>query len=275
MRISADTEKFEALCRECSDKWRAVDAIGTYNEKRLHMIFKRFFCSEPECYEIKVGNYVADILNCGRITEIQTGHLYPLREKLGFYLEQTEYAITVVYPVIESKRIVRIERDTGEVIRSRRSPKRVGYGEIMTELYKIAEFIGNKRLEIVIPHIAVEEHRYSDERHRYRRAGKFDSEVFPQKLLEYERFCGVEEYAFLLDGTPESFTAKEYGVITGLKGRGLYSTLNLLCSLGLLTRRKGDARAYEYSKTNKKENYVKHRADWILNRLCVFLLFLI
>lgn len=245
-----DRDRFKDICALCSEEWKDGGAIGTYNEKRLHMILKRFFCSDTDCYEVKVGNYVADIVRGGRIIEIQTGHLYPLKDKLRYYLEETEYQVKVVYPVMASKRILRVERDTGEVIRVRRSPKHVGYGEIMREMYSIADYLKNERLEIEVLYISADEHRYSDERYRYRKSGKFDCELFPQELIKTESFCGAADFKFLLEGMPDSFSAKEYASTSGLRGRQLYSVLNLLCSLDLLVRRKGEARAYEYSKIN-------------------------
>lgn len=245
-----DREKFAKLCAEESAGESCADSIGLYKEKRLHRILKLLSCENMSAHEVKVGNYVADVFEKGRITEIQTGSFYPLREKLAYYLCETDYAVRLVHPVIAEKRIVRIERESGEVIRSRRSPKRVEMGEIMREIYWISELVKNERLEIVVLYISADEYRYS-EAVRYRRSGKYDSELLPREILSEERFCGVESYKFLLDGTPERFSAKEYGARKKLRGRELYSTLNLLTALGLLEREKGTNKAYEYRRVNK------------------------
>ena len=244
--MSEDKERFDALCEKYSEWCQEGNSIGTYKEKRLHVILKRLVSSRPECYEVKVGKYVADVLCDGHITEIQTGSLYPLKEKLDYYLNRTDFSVTLIHPVIASKRIVRVDKDTGEVLRSRRSPRRIKSGEILEELSKISDFLKNERLDIVILYISADEYRYSDEAVRYRKTGKYDSELFPRELIKAEAFCGAESYRYLLDGCPSVFTAKEYGGLSGMSGRPLYGTLNLLCSVGLLSRRKRGARMYEY-----------------------------
>ena len=244
--MSVDKERFDVLCEEYRDWSQTGESIGTYREKRLHLILKRFVCDNSECYEVKVGKYVADVFCDGHITEIQTGSFYPLKDKLAYYLNETDFSVTVIHPVIASKRIVRMDKDTGEVIRSRMSPKRIRSGEILKELFWISELLKNERLDVVILYLSADEYRYSDEVVRYRKSGKRDSEIFPRELVRTETFCGVESYRYLLEGCPEVFTAKEFAVLRGMVGRELYSTLNLLCTLGLLDKRKRDARSSEY-----------------------------
>ena len=245
--MTLDREKFANLCACEGARESDGDSIGVYKEKRLHRILKRLVCEREETYEVKVGSYIADVLDGERITEIQTGSFYPLREKLSYYLSETEYSVTLIHPVINEKRIIRIDRESGEVIRSRRSPKRVGIGEIMREILYLGELAKCERLEIIILYISADEYRYS-EAVRYRRSGRYDAELLPREICSQERFCGVESYKFLLEGTSECFSAREYGEISGMRGRPLYGTLNLLCALGLLRREKGEKGAYEYSR---------------------------
>ena len=77
---------FEGFARLCNED-RAVfgsdaDNIGTYNEKRFHRIFKRFVCDDANCYEVKVGRFIADVLCDGHITEIQTKNFSNLKKKI-------------------------------------------------------------------------------------------------------------------------------------------------------------------------------------------------
>ena len=170
---------------------------------------------------------------------------FGIRDKLAYYLNETEYSVRLIHPVISEKRIVRVDRESGEIIRVRRSPKRVGTADIMNEIAYLGALAGDERLSVLVLYIRADEYRYS-EAVRYRREGKYDSELFPRRIVGEECFCGVESYKFLLDGVPERFSAKEYGAIFGMKGRGLYGTLRLLCALGLLEREK-HGRAYEYT----------------------------
>ena len=241
-----DKERFDSLCEKYSTWCQTGESIGTYNEKRLHLILKRLVCDDPECYEVRIGKYVADVFCEGHIAEIQTGGFYSLRDKLAYYLSETDFSVTLIHPVVASKRIVRMDKETGEVLRCRMSPKRVKQGEIFKELFWISELLKNERIDIVILYISADEYRYSDEVVRYRKCGKRDSELFPRELIRTETFCGAESYRYLLDGCPDVFAAKEFGALKKMSGRALYSTLNLLCTLGLIKKRKRDARSYEY-----------------------------
>ena len=243
-----DKERFERICELFSLHNDVTSGFSTYNEKRLHMILKRLISSNEEHYEQKVGNFVADVFDGERIYEIQTASLYPLKKKLEYYLRESEYPISVIKPFIASKRLVRVEIESGEVLRCRRSPKKAGDAELFTELYKISDFLSDPRLEVVVLYVDADEYRYSDEIVRYRKRGKYDAELFPRALIEEKRFCGAHSFEYLLDSVPNKFTAKEYGTFSGLSGRGLYSLLNLLCKLSLLKREKTDDGIYEYTK---------------------------
>ena len=247
--MTLDREAFKRLCADESVSRSAEGGIGVYCEKRLHRILKRVVYEDTSAHEVKVGKSVADVFDGRVITEIQTGSFYPIRDKIEYYLRETEYKVILIHPVIADKRIIRADKESGEVIRIRRSPKRIGVGEIMREVAYLGELVKNDRLEIVVLYISADEYRYS-EAMRYRREGRYDSELFPREIISEESFCGTRSYAFLLDGMPERFSAKEYGQHSGMKGRELYATLKLLCALGLLERER-QGKAYEDRRAEK------------------------
>ena len=112
IEILADIERFKALCD--SESYNSADffeeqGIGIYKEKRLHKILKRTLCERESCYEIKVGRYIADICDDGVITEIQCGPLSPLKAKLKYYLEETEYDVCIVHPLVAKRRLIRAD----------------------------------------------------------------------------------------------------------------------------------------------------------------------
>ena len=245
-----DKNKFNSLCNEYGGVFYN-GSIGTYNEKRLHLILKHLISRNASEHEVKFGRYIADVFDGNRIYEIQTGSLYPLTKRLSFYIDQTDYAITVIKPFIASKRIVRVDRETGEVIRSKKSPKKATDGDLYSELYWIAEHLNSPRVEFIALFIDADEYRYSDERVRYRKSGKYDSELFPRALVDVKYYVGSLSFESLLNGCKERFTAKEFSAISHLKQRELYRTLNMLCKLSLLERHKTPSGVYEYSKIIK------------------------
>ena len=238
-----DRELFEARCLEDSLPDRSK-GIGTYSEKRLHRILKSLYAG-VDCQEIPVGDYVADVLCDGVITEVQTGDFRKYLSKLRYYLDATEYKIRLVIPLISEKMLIRMDEETGEVIRKKRSPLKKGFFHGLAALYPIREILPSDRVEIDVLLISAKEHRYS-ERVKYRKSGAYISDMFPQRITDERSFSKQSDYLFFLPEQDE-FTAKEYSSFGKIKGRELYSCLNTLCQIGVISRKK-EGKSYVYTK---------------------------
>ncbi len=248
-RKGLEAERFEAICRaeaERAERLRA-EGINTYGEKRLHRILKQAMGGEEGEFEAPVGRYLADVRVGQTLYEIQTGSLRPLVHKLRAYLEQTSYHIVVVVPLFASKQVIRMEQDSGEVLRRRRVYRGGRAMDGLPKLYPIAPLLREPRLHVLLCRIHAEEHRYS-ERIRYRKAGAYDRELFPRSLEEMISLEGPSDFTMFLPTEPDRFTAAQYGAWSKLKNRDLYSALNTLCALGLLERETVGNR-YEYQRT--------------------------
>ena len=242
----SEFERFEMLCEEESQiaERGNGEAIGTYGEKRLHRILKRWISDDVRAQEVRVGSYVADVLTDEGIFEIQTGSFRPLLPKLRYYLNETDHAVALICPLIVEKRIVRMERESGEVLYTKRSPKHGRVIDVLPEFFWISELLPCERIALEVVLISVEEHRFS-ERMRYRREGAYDAELYPRALLDCVSLRDLEDYRAFLPPEMESFTAAEYGAYSKLKARKLYSALNFLCAIGLLRREK-EGKKYRY-----------------------------
>ena len=245
-----DKKLFSELCEE--DRiMRPYDgeSIGTYNEKRIHRILKRLVCSDASCYEQKIGRYVADVLNDGHVTEIQTSSFRPLGQKINFYLTETDLSVTVLHPIICQKSVIRMDKETGEIISEKRSPKHEKDTDVLCELYYLAPFLGNPRFNIKLLHITAEEYRFS-ERVRYRKSGSFDNDLHPVSLVGCTEISSVSDVRKIwpLEITKKPFTSADFARLTKLRARRLSMALSLLTSLGILTRER-DGRQYIYSVT--------------------------
>lgn len=232
-----DTERFERICRADSESLHLQNGIGTLSEKRLHRILKKYLCEDTASHEVKLGRYVADIFSDGQIIEIQTKAFSRLLPKLRYYFEQTPYPVTVIFPVIRHKTIIRIDPESGEVLRKKLSPRHGLASDILPELYYLREVFPHPKLTIRLLFIDAEEYRYS-ERVRYRRTGAYDSELFPTTLTGEEIISKVDDLRRLCITEKQSFTASEYSKISKLEGRRLYGALTFLCSAGLLRKEK-------------------------------------
>lgn len=241
--------RFSQLCAE--DRvlhGKDADSIGTYNEKRLHRILKRYITDCAECYEIKSGRYVADVLKEGKVYEIQTGPFGTLAKKIEYYLTQTEYAVEIVFPVICQKTVVRIDAQTGEVLRKKRSPKKETELYAAANMYYLQKFVGHPRFCLHTVMITAEEYRFS-EAVRYRRSGRYDHDLFPVEMLGEHIFKNADDFASLLPDIDGEFDAPHFSLQTGLKNRKLYSALNFFCGIGSLEKRsEGRKNFYRISK---------------------------
>ncbi|MDD4124441.1 MAG: hypothetical protein PHW77_01750 [Eubacteriales bacterium] len=253
----SEKENFRRACSEVfanRNDERLFAGIGTFNEKQLHAVIKRYLSPDFTRHEIKLADsietesnsdasgkssclgYVADILTEeGDIYEVQTGSLYPLRGKLMWYLKNTEYYISVVYPVPYIRWLRWIEPDSGKISPKRRCPKRGGITDIAHELYWIREFIGDRRFSLRVLFIDMEEYRI---RNGWDKSGKRGSERYERIPVELEGTAflnGAEDYrAFLPDTLCGLFTASQYAKATGIRGKSTYSMLKILCGLGLI-----------------------------------------
>ena len=234
MITEAQKERFARLCEEEAENPSAPRGIGTYGEKRLHRILKRYFSETEEQTEVAVGPYVADVKIGNRIVEIQTGSLRPLAEKLRYYLDKTECHVTVACPILAKHLLIRMDRETGEVLHKRRSSRPGRPTDLLPELYWLRDLLPNERLTLLILSVGAEEFRYS-ERVRYRREGAYEAELFPRELLEDYAMTERGEYEIYLPEA-ESFTAAEYASCVRLRGRQANFGLQALCAMELLER---------------------------------------
>lgn len=227
---------------------RVIKDIGTYKEKRLHRILKRFYEPNEDLHEIPIGNYIADVLRENEIVEIQTGSFYPMKDKIRYYLEETEYSVTIVRPLAHIKWCVWIDPSSGEVVSKRRSPKKTLPKDVLRDWYYLSEFVENKRLKIVFLLMEMEEYRTLDGWSKNRKKGSHRCELIPINIVDEQIFCDPLDYlVFLPENLQESFTAAEYMKASGIGSYSAYSALNILCSLGFIEKsqeKKGRSKLY-------------------------------
>ena len=248
----SDQIRFERVCRDILLADREREGIGTLNEKKLHTMLKFFVCDDKSCHEIKLDplvpdesedssenkkakkrrNFVADVLCDCDIFEIQTGHLYPLRDKIEFYLEQTEYNVTIIHPLAIKKHINYIDPGDGTVSRRVHSPKKEHPRDMLPELYSLLPYLGNRRLCARALLFEVEEFRLQSGR-RGRRGEKY--ERIPTALVDIVDFSSPSDYLdYIPKNLPPRFTTAEFGKAAGYVGIDQYSAIKVLLKMGLV-----------------------------------------
>lgn len=256
MAVSAEERaRFASLCaRELGRELHTADGgIGTLSEKRMHRVLKHYVCPDSSRHEINMGGkYVADVLDGGEIYEIQTGSFYPLAKKLKYYVESTDFHVTIVHPVAAKRYLVWIDPETGEAAPRRLSPKRESAADVLPELIYIWDLLRSGRVSVRILFIEEEEYRFLNGWSKDRKRGSGRYERMPVSIGDELTLHGPSDLAvFMPEGLPEPFTAEEYGKCLHLRGRRLYMALKTLekCGITVLSGKRGRANVWKKADT--------------------------
>ena len=266
----ADTLRFRRIVMDvmslaCKSEDEQYDGIGTLGEKQMHAAIKRFICADESKHEIKLDKsrddadkkiktrrFVADILDGKTVYEIQTGSFAPLVKKIQWILDNTDYNITVIHPMAETK-WVNLLGDDGNIERRFKSPKRERVEDIASELYYLRDFISCPRFSLVILMLEAEQYKKNVETKKRRGAKYQKYELIPMNLLRAHIFYGVEDYKrFLPESLEEKFTVKQFSKATKIRGRDAYSMVHTLCYLGLARECGKEGRSMVYSKVSEQ-----------------------
>jgi hypothetical protein len=180
--------------------------IGTLNEGALHAQLKEWYRRPGDLLEQKVGGYVIDLVRGDQLVEFQTGGFAPLRKKLAALAE--EHRVRLVAPIAVSNRIVRLS-DDGEILSSRRSPRKGCLHDVFDRLVSIPALVAhpNFELEVLLTH--QDELRMFRPGRAYRRRGWV---VQGRSLVSVEEsfvIASIDDAARLLPALAETFDTAE------------------------------------------------------------------
>ena len=178
-KSSIDSERFARACDAASARVR--DGIGTMGEKGIHHALKHYFEPDTSCHEVAVGGYIADIVGEDGIIEIQSAGFYRMKDKLSQFLDYAR--VTIVYPCVVNKRIIKLDPDSGEVISIRRSPRHKGEYDIFSELRAISQMAAHERLTVCIAMLEADEYRCGEKKRRRRNIPN-KVEILPTALTD-------------------------------------------------------------------------------------------
>jgi len=214
--------------------------IGTLGERSLHAILKQYLEPVETKHEIKVGRFVADIVNEDGITEIQTRAFDKLRRKLDAFLDVSD--VTVVYPIARMKYLQWLDEETGEITSRRKSPKKGKIYDVMPELYKIKWYLADERFHLKLLLLDLEETRLlngwsKDKKKGSHRFDRVPLEISTKAENEVIELKTVADYKiFLPIDLPKHFTTKDLKVYAKISQRIAQITLHILHHIGVIER---------------------------------------
>ena len=220
--------------------------IGTYKEKTLHIVLKKYFEPCEDYHEIAVNGYIADILHGGEIIEIETGGFSGLKPKLEKYLP--DYRVTLVYPIHAIKYVSWIDNTTGEISKRSRSTKKATAYDLLRQMIYILPFVKDKCLSVVSPLLEIDEYRNLDGWSSNRKRGSTRYDLAPTDIFGIIKLSDDEDYVRLVpDILDEEFTAPEFAKESKIGSYDAYAAVKVLEARGVIEKcgKKGRAAAYK------------------------------
>ena len=217
---------------------KTENLITTYMERSLHRSLKFHFCDDESKHEIKIGRHVADVCDGNTIFEIQTGNFSPLRKKIQFYLENTDFDIVIVRPIAQNRKIFWIDEDSGEMKKAPRlSSKHENLASGIADLHYLNEFLGNPRLSFCFILMEIDEIRLLDGYGKQKKIRATSVDRLAGEIYSLHYIKGISDVAdVILPMLPdEPFGREELSKSLKLKGLKLWSAQKLLLETNLLT----------------------------------------
>lgn len=242
-----DKQLFKQTCEKVMNTELKSNGIGTLGEKTLHAILKNYFEPVEDNHEIRIGHFIADIAGENGIIEIQTRQFNNLRKKLEAFLSFTD--VTIVYPIAQVKWLVWIDQHTGETTKKRKSPKSGKPYDIFFELYKIKSFLQNPKLHFCIVMLDIVEYRSLNGWSEDKKKGSVRYDRMPTDIIDEIYISGPGEFDKLIpEGLGKQFTSKEFMKSSNLSLSVSQTALNVLNSVGAVTRIGKQGNRYLYEK---------------------------
>ncbi|MDR0382498.1 MAG: hypothetical protein LBH50_00755 [Spirochaetaceae bacterium] len=226
--------------------------IGIENESGLHRALKNMYAGAGGDTEVETGGFVCDCVNgSGDIIEIQTGSFAPLRGKLLQLC--ADRRVTIVYPVIEEKRIALYSGD-GTLLRVRKSPKKCRKWDLFNALVYAPELPLLPNLSVEIAIVEALEERKADGKGSWRRGGVSITDRLLRERKRSIPLRQMEDYLQFVPFNPEEpFTAASLAAKAGITENLARKTIYVLQRINLVeqTGKSGRSKLFQI-KTNGK-----------------------
>jgi hypothetical protein len=180
-------------------------------EYSLHSEIKDWYMVSGDELEVKVEDFIVDILRGKLLIEVQTGNFSAIKRKLIKLLLNNQ--VRLVYPIAKLKWIVHLSK-SGELVRRRKSPKKGKLTDLFYELVHTPSLIRNRNFSLEVLIIEEEEVRCIDGKGTWKRRG---ISVKDRKLLNVFDRIIFEESQDFLDFLPKELDGYFTNKILALK----------------------------------------------------------
>jgi hypothetical protein len=186
-------------------------------EYSLHAQIKEWYSGSGGDVEVKIDDYVVDVVKDGLLVEIQTRNLSAIRKKLSKLLVANQ--VRLVYPIAKVKWLVYVS-NSGELIRKRKSPKKGKTVDLFVEMVHLSDLSKDQNFSFEVLLIEEEELRCNDGKGSWRRRGISTKDRKMLKVFDRVVFENKNDFLKILpDNLGATFTNKELSKKMGVSIR--------------------------------------------------------
>lgn len=209
--------------------------INLYSERSLHDQVKRLLAGPGDRIEADVGGRVVDLLRSdGTAVEVQTRHLYALLPKVRA-LAGAGIPVRVVHPIPETLLIRRRDPESGDIVSTRRSPKRGDLWSVFDELVKAPDLISLPGVAVEVLLVRAVEIRVRDGTGSWRRRGDRTEDRFLEGVVGAASWETPEDWLGLIPrDLPAPWSSETLGRVLGIAPVRARKVLYSLARAGLL-----------------------------------------
>ena len=160
-----------------------------------------------------------------------------------------EYPVTVVLPIPDTKWLIWIDEETGELSTPRKSPKKGSEYSAFKELYKIKPYLKKEGLTIVLLFLDMEEYRLLNGWSKDKKKGSSRYDRITVQITKEVCFKQSRDYEILLPNTlVGEFTSSESAKAVKINARQANLVLNILLYMDVVKRTGKRGKAFVYEK---------------------------
>lgn len=184
-----------------------MSGIGVLREGPLHASLKELLARPGDRLEVKFERFVVDLVRAdGELVEVQTGSFGALGRKLDVLLDS--HRVRIVHPIPVERRIVRVDAD-GQVLSTRKAPKRAGTLEVFDELVAFPSLLTHPNLTLELL-LLKEDHIRGPEAVRVRRRTRDPGVRRLREVIDRVELREPQDLRALLAPLPDTpFTTRE------------------------------------------------------------------
>jgi hypothetical protein len=210
------------------------NAFSSGRESSLHSAIKKWYFLEGDRLEVKVDDFVVDIVRGDLLIEIQTANFSAIKPKLLRLLN--EHKVRLVYPVPKEKWIVHKSKATGEAFGRRKSPKKGRLSDLFNELIRIPDLFSKGNLSVEVLMIEAEEIWCDDGRGSWRRKGASIEDRKLVRVFEREIFEDKADFLKILPkDVPDPFSNRNLAESLGIPVNQSRKMTYVLRRIGAIT----------------------------------------